>query len=168
MWRKSSVRHASIIHTTHRHSRGEGEVIFRLFPWPDTAASLHLLNRLRYSLMPLIPLLFCLTLCFITPFSDQLWTICMEFSKSATNFDSPHAESCPNGRRNAEPPKLPALFPNCMHCRLNWPGKGVDEKICLSMFLVRCNNQYIIWQSITMFFVIVSDILPAVINLLKC
>ena len=49
----------------------------------------------------------------------------MEFGKSATNFDSPHAESCPNGRRNAEPPKLPALFPNSMHCCLNWPEKGV-------------------------------------------
>ena len=60
-------------------------------------------------------------------FSDQLWTICMEFSKSATNFDSPHAESCPNGRRNTEPPKLLALFPNCMHCRLTWPEKGVYE-----------------------------------------
>ena len=60
-----------------------------------------------------------------TPFSDQLWTICMELGKSATNFDRPHAESCTTGRRNAEPPKLPALFPNCMHCRLNWPEKDV-------------------------------------------
>ena len=49
----------------------------------------------------------------------------MKFGKNATNFDSPHAESCPNGRRNAEPPKLLALFPNCMHCRLNWPELGV-------------------------------------------
>ena len=29
-----------------------------------------------------------------TPLSDQLWTICMEFGNSATNFDR-HAESCP-------------------------------------------------------------------------
>ena len=66
----------------------------------------------------------CCYLYFVTtPFSDQLWTICMEFGKSATNFDRPHAESCPNGRRNVEPPKLPALFPNCMHCGLNWPRK---------------------------------------------
>ena len=49
----------------------------------------------------------------------------MEFGKSATNFDRPHAESCPNGRRNAEPPKLPALFLSRMHCRLNWAEKGV-------------------------------------------
>ena len=54
-----------------------------------------------------------------TPFSDQLWTICMEFGESSTNFDSPPSESGPNGRRNAGPPKLPALFPNCMHYRLN-------------------------------------------------
>ena len=60
-----------------------------------------------------------------SPFSDQLWTICLKFGKSATNFDSPLAESCPNGRRNDEPPKLPALFPSCMHCRLNCPEKGV-------------------------------------------
>ena len=50
----------------------------------------------------------------------------MEFGKSATNFDSSHAEACPNGSRNAESPKLPALFPNCMHCRLTSPEKGVD------------------------------------------
>ena len=31
----------------------------------------------------------------------------MEFGKSTTNFDSPPAESCPHGRRNAEP-VLPA------------------------------------------------------------
>ena len=30
-------------------------------------------------------------------------------------------------RRTAEPPKLPALFPKCMHCRLNWPEKGVNK-----------------------------------------
>ena len=35
-------------------------------------------------------------------FSDQLWTICMEFGESATNCAIPVAESCPNGRRNAE------------------------------------------------------------------
>ena len=58
-------------------------------------------------------------------FSDQFWTICMYFGKSATNFDIATAESCPAGRRTAEPPKLPALFPKCMHCRLNWPEKGV-------------------------------------------
>ena len=39
----------------------------------------------------------------------------IEFGINATNFDSSHDESFPNGRRNAEPPKLPALFPNCMH-----------------------------------------------------
>ena len=60
-----------------------------------------------------------------TPFSDQFWTICMWFGKSATNFDIAAAESCPTGRRTAEPPKLPALFPKCMHCRRNWPEKGV-------------------------------------------
>ena len=42
---------------------------------------------------------------------------------SATNFGNPPAQSCPNGRQNAQPPKLPALFPNCMHCRLNWPER---------------------------------------------
>ena len=62
-----------------------------------------------------------------TPFPDQIWTICMEFGKSATKFDRPHAESCPNVRRNADPPKLPTLFPNCMHYRLNWPEKGVHN-----------------------------------------
>ena len=56
-------------------------------------------------------------------FSDQFWTICTEFGKSATNFDIPAAESCSNGRRTAEPPKLTALFPKCMHCRLHWPEK---------------------------------------------
>ena len=56
-----------------------------------------------------------------TPFSNQLQTTCMEFGKNATDFNSSTAESCPNGRRNAEPPKLTALFSNCMHCRLNWP-----------------------------------------------
>ena len=60
-----------------------------------------------------------------TPFSGQFWTICMEFGKSATNFDIPAAESCPNGRRTTVPPKLPALFPKCMNCHLNWPEKGV-------------------------------------------
>ena len=45
-----------------------------------------------------------------TPFYDQFWTFCMEFGKSATNFDIPAAESFPNGRRNAEPTKLPAVF----------------------------------------------------------
>ena len=30
-------------------------------------------------------------------------------------------QSCPNGRRNAETPKFPALLPKCMHCLLNWP-----------------------------------------------
>ena len=68
-----------------------------------------------------------------TPFSDQLWTICMEFGQSATKFDSPHAESCPNDRRNAEASKLPALFPNCMHCRLDWPEKGVCISIVIPM-----------------------------------
>ena len=128
MWRISSVRHASIIHTTHRHSRGEGEVIFRLFPWPDTATSLHLSNRRTMLFNASHSSVVQSNVVLYYTFSDQLWTICMEFGKSATNFDSPHAESCPNGRRNAEPPKLPALFPNCMHCRLNWPEKGVDEK----------------------------------------
>ena len=33
----------------------------------------------------------------------------------------------PAGRRTPEPPKLPALFPKCMHCRLNWPEKGEDN-----------------------------------------
>ena len=40
----------------------------------------------------------------------------------------------------AEPPKLPALFPKCMHCRLNWPEKGVfiltTSKICTVAILV--------------------------------
>ena len=45
-----------------------------------------------------------------TTFSDQLWTICMEFGKSATNFDSPAAESCPNGRRNEGTAELPCTF----------------------------------------------------------
>ena len=52
----------------------------------------------------------------------------MEFGKNATNFDTPPAESCPNGRRNAEPPKLPALFLNYMHWRLNWPEKVVHTR----------------------------------------
>ena len=56
-----------------------------------------------------------------TPFSDQLWIICMKFGKSATNFDIPAAESCPNGRRPAEMPKLHPLLPKCMHCSLNRP-----------------------------------------------
>ena len=64
----------------------------------------------------------------------------MEFGKSETNFDSPHAESCPNGRRNAEPMKLPALFLNCMHCRLNWPenvyflGKAIKSQKITSFY----------------------------------
>ena len=33
----------------------------------------------------------------------------MGFGKSTTNFDSPPAEACPNGRRNTEPPKLHVL-----------------------------------------------------------
>ena len=57
-------------------------------------------------------------------FFNQVWTICMEFGKSATYFDSQHAESCPYGRRNTEPSKLPALFLNFMHCHLDWPEKG--------------------------------------------
>ena len=60
-----------------------------------------------------------------TPFSDQFWTICMHFGKSAANFDIAAAESYPTGRRTDKTPKLPALFPKCMHCRLNWPEKGV-------------------------------------------
>ena len=49
----------------------------------------------------------------------------MHFGKSAANFDIAAAESYPTGRRTDETPKLPALFPKCMHCRLNWPEKGV-------------------------------------------
>ena len=49
----------------------------------------------------------------------------MEFGKNATNCDSAPAESCPNDRRNAEPPKLAAQFSNCLHWRLNLPEKGV-------------------------------------------
>ena len=60
----------------------------------------------------------------------------MEFGKSAANFDSPPAESFPNGRRNAEPPKLHTLLPNCTHCRLNWPEKGV-----LTVALCVCDLQ---------------------------
>ena len=52
----------------------------------------------------------------------------MQFGKRATNFDIATAESCPTGRRTAETPKLPALFPKCMHCRPNWPVKGVDRR----------------------------------------
>ena len=39
----------------------------------------------------------------------------MQFDKSATNFDIAAAESCPAGRRTAEPPKLPALTISEMH-----------------------------------------------------
>ena len=56
----------------------------------------------------------------------------MEFGKSATNFDVVAAESCLTGCRTAEPPKLPVLYPKCMHCRLNWPEKGVGW--CLFYF----------------------------------
>ena len=49
----------------------------------------------------------------------------MHFGKSAANFGIAAAESYPTGRRTDEMPKLPALFPKCMHCRLNWPEKGV-------------------------------------------
>ena len=63
-----------------------------------------------------------------TPFSNQICTICMEFGKNATNFDSPHAEIRIIPER---PPKLPALFPNCMHCRLNWPEKAVYTMLAL-------------------------------------
>ena len=49
----------------------------------------------------------------------------MHFGKSAANFDIAAAESYQTGRRTDETPKLPALFPKCMHCRLNWPEKGV-------------------------------------------
>ena len=49
----------------------------------------------------------------------------MQFCTSATDFDIAAAESCPTGHRSADPPKLPALFPKCMHYRLNWPEKGV-------------------------------------------
>ena len=75
-----------------------------------------------------------------TPFSDQLWTICMKFGKSATNFDSPPAESCPNGRRNSE---IICTFPNCVHCRLNWPEKGilwVEKLVRLQSFLAISGN----------------------------
>ena len=44
-------------------------------------------------------------------------------NKSANNFDSPEAESCSNGRRNAELPKLPALFPNCISLPPKLAGK---------------------------------------------
>ena len=74
-------------------------------------------------------------------FFDQLWTICMGFGKSATNFEIPAAESCPNGRRTAEPPKLPALLPRYMHCRLNWPEK-VLVLVCRVM-LSTCVSTYI-------------------------
>ena len=38
----------------------------------------------------------------------------------------PISTVCPpnHARSAAEIPKLPALFPNCRHCRLNWPEKG--------------------------------------------
>ena len=58
-----------------------------------------------------------------TTFYDQFWTICMYFGKSATNFGIAAAESRRTGHRSADSPKLPALFPKCMHCRLNWPEK---------------------------------------------
>ena len=54
----------------------------------------------------------------------------MESGKSATNFDSPAAKSCPNGCRNAETSKLPALFAKCMHCRLNWPENVYSSVHC--------------------------------------
>ena len=41
----------------------------------------------------------------------------------------------------AEPPKLPALFPKCMHCRLNWPEKGV---VMLQLFISISANA---WQT---------------------
>ena len=59
----------------------------------------------------------------------------MEFGKSATNFDSPPAESCQNGaklpnRRNA------SNISEFMHCRLNWPEKGED----MPLFYVLVNR----------------------------
>ena len=71
-----------------------------------------------------------------THFSDQFWTICMHFGKSAANFDIAAAESYPTGRRTDETPKLPALFPKCMHCRLNWPEKGVDRHSNLERYVI--------------------------------
>ena len=63
----------------------------------------------------------------------------MEFGKSATNFDRPHAESCPNGRRNAEPPtslaiisELHALPPKLAGKRCTYPSQGQSARwMCL-------------------------------------
>ena len=76
-----------------------------------------------------------------TPFSDQFWTICMHFGKSAANFDIAAAESYPTGRRTDGTPKLPALFPKCMHCRLNWPEKGVVSPTGTACRAVPCSFQ---------------------------
>ena len=48
-----------------------------------------------------------------------------------------------HARTAAEPPKLPALFPNCMQCRPNWPGKGVffaAQYTCGRLALLRRNT----------------------------
>ena len=43
-------------------------------------------------------------------FSDQFWTICMQFGKSATNFDIAAAESCPTGRRTCRTAEIACTF----------------------------------------------------------
>ena len=63
----------------------------------------------------------------------------MEFGKSVTKLDRPHAESCPNVRRNADPPKLPALFPNCM-CRQFRRPLGHDSAGGLSKLVALLPN----------------------------
>ena len=70
-----------------------------------------------------------------TPFSDQFWTICMKFGKSATNFDIAAAESCPTGRRNAEPPKLPALFP-CLYNYMELPASRYSDQSGQTIIIV--------------------------------
>ena len=65
-----------------------------------------------------------------TPFSDQLWTICdsawnsVKVQLISTNRTPNHARTAAAmpSRRNC---LHSTLFPNYMHCRLNWPEKGV-------------------------------------------
>ena len=60
------------------------------------------------------------------PFSDQFMDNLRVFRnekvQSISTFRPPN-----HARTAAKPPKLSALFPKCMHCRLNWPEKGVQN-----------------------------------------
>ena len=67
-----------------------------------------------------------------SPFSDQLWTICMEFGKSATNFNSPPIRIMPE-----RPPKRCTAEIACTISELHaMPPKLAEKGVVFFSFLL--------------------------------